>query len=107
MSALVASQTNKHKGKKYVCKYCCNSFQWEVSLQKHVEYCSKQKAVKVVMPEKGTMLSFKNHHKKMRAPFVVYADFEAFTVPISTCSQSDDKSYAKQYQRHKPCGFSY
>ena len=107
MSALVASQTNKHKGKKYVCKYCCNSFQWEVSLQKHVGYCSSQKAVRVEMPEKGTMLSFKNYQRKMRVPFVVYADFEAFTEDVSTCSPSDDKSFTNKYQRHKPCSFAY
>ena len=107
MSALTASQMNKHKGKRYFCMYCCNSLPTEKSLQKHIEYCSKQKAVKVEMPEKGTMLSFKNHCKKMRVPFIVYADFEAFTVPISTCSSSNDKSYTKQYQVHKPCGFSY
>ena len=53
------------------------------------------------------MLSFKNHHKKMRVPFVVYADFEAFTESISTCSPNDSSSYTKQYQRHKPCSFSY
>ena len=41
MSRLSASQYNKHKGKRFVCKYCCNSFQWEVSLEKHVEYCSQ------------------------------------------------------------------
>ena len=107
MSALTASQINKHKGKRHVCKYCCSSFQLEVSLQNHVEYCSKHKAVGVVMPKKGTILNFKDHHRKMRVPFVVYADFEAFTVPISTCSPSDDKSYTKPYQVHKPCGFSY
>ena len=107
MSALVASQTNKHKGIKYVCKYCCNSFPTEVSLEKHIEYCSRQKAVKVIMPEKGTMLSFKNYQRKMRVPFVVYADFEAFTEGISTCSPNDDKSYTNQYQKHKPCSFSY
>ena len=107
MSALTASQYNKHKGKRFVCKYCCNSFQLEESLQEHEEYCSKQKAVGVRMPKKGTMLSFKNHHRKMRVPFVVYADFEAITVPILTCSQSDDKSYTKQYQKHTPCGYSY
>ena len=107
MSALTASQFNKHKGKRYVCKYCCNSFQWEVSLQKHVEYCLKQKAVKVVMPNKGSTLSFKNHHRKMRVPFVVFADFEAFTSPISTCSPDDDKSFTNQYQKHKACGFAY
>ena len=61
----------------------------------------------VEMPEKGTMISFKNHYKKMRVPFVVYADFEAFTESISTCSPNDESSYTKQYQRHKPCSFSY
>ena len=107
MSALTASQMNKHKGKRYFCMYCCNSLPTEKSLQKHIEYCSKQKAVKVEMPEKGTMLSFKNHYKKMRVPFVVYADFEAFPEGISTCSPSNDKSYTKHYQKHKPCGLCY
>ena len=107
MSALTASQINKSKGKRHVCKYCCNSFPKEVSLQKHVEYCSKHKTVGVRMPKKGTILDFKDHHRKMRVPFVVYADFEAFTSSISTCSPSDDKSYTKQYQKHTPCGFSY
>ena len=107
MSALVASQTNKHKGKKYVCKYCCNSKPTEESLQKHVEYCSRQKAVKVEMPKEGTMLNFSNYFKKMRVPFVVYADFEAFTESISTCGPDDSSSYTKQYQKHKPCSFSY
>ena len=41
MSALVASQINKHKGKRYFCKYCINSFPSEESLRKHLEYCSK------------------------------------------------------------------
>ena len=107
MSALVTSQINKHKGKRYFCKYCCNSFPTEESLREHVEYCSEQKAVRVEMPEKGTMLSFEGHYKKMLVPFVVYADFEASTESISTCSPNDESSYTKQYQRHKPCSFSY
>ena len=93
MSALVASQTNKHKGIKYVCKYCCNSFPTEQSLQKHIEYCSRQKAVKVVMPKKGTMLEFEHYQREMRVPFIVYADFEAFTEGIMTCSPNDDKKH--------------
>ena len=107
MSALTASQINKHKGKRNVCKHCCNSFPKGESLQKHIEYCSKQEAVKVKMPERGTMLSFKDYHKKMRVPFVVYADFEAFPESISTCSLNNDESYTKQYQKHRPCGFCY
>ena len=107
MSRLSASQYNKHKGKRFVCKYCCNSFQWEKTLKTHIEYCSKQKAVKVVMPKKGETLQFKNHHRKMRVPFVVYADFECFTRPISTCAPSNEHSYTQQYQKHKPCSYSY
>ena len=107
MSRLSASQYNKHKGKRFVCKYCCNSFQREATLKMHIEYCSKQKAVKVVMPKRGEKLFFKNFHRKMRVPFVVYADFECFTTPISTCAQSNEHSYTQQYQKHKPCSYSY
>ena len=107
MSRLCASQISKHGGKRYFCKYCCNSFTTNDVLKNHVEYCSKQKSVKVVMPREGETLRFKNFHRKMRVPFVIYADFECFTRPISTNSQSDEHSYTKQYQKHKPCGYSY
>ena len=107
MSALTASQYNKHKGKRFVCDYCCNSFQREESLQKHEKYCSNHKAVRVKMPEKGTKLVFENHNRKMRVPFVVYADFEALPEGISTCQPSDSDSYTNKYQKHKPCGFCY
>ena len=102
MSALVASQVNKHKGKIRICKYCCNSRPSEESLQEHQEYCSKHKAVREKMPLKGTMLAFGNYFRKMQVPFVVYADFEAITESISTCSPNDACSYTKQYQKHTP-----
>ena len=38
------------------------------------------------MPEPNTMLYFKNYHKQLPIPFVVYADFECFTKPMNTCS---------------------
>ena len=107
MSRLTASQYNSHKGKRFVCKYCCNSFPSEKTLKTHIEYCSLQKAVKVVMPKMGEKICFKNFGRKMRVPFVVYADFECFTRPISSCAPSDEHSYTQQYQKHKPCGYSY
>ena len=107
MSALNASQINKHKGKTYYCRYCDSSFQSEESLRKHEEYCSNHKAVKVKMPKKGTKLCFENHQRSMRVPFVVYADFEAFPEGISTCQPNSDESYTNQYQKHRPCGFCY
>ena len=43
MSRLTASQYNSHKGKRFVCKYCCNSFASEKTLKTHIEYCSLQR----------------------------------------------------------------
>ena len=106
-SALVASQVGKHEKKVYLCKYCCNARPSMKSLQEHQEYCSRHEPVKVVMPSEGAILTFKNHCRKMQVPFVIYADFEAITENISTCSPNNEDSYTKPYQRHTPCGFSY
>ena len=43
----------------------------------------------------------------MKVPFVVYADFEAFTEEISTCEPNEKKSFTQKYQRHQPSGFCY
>ena len=43
----------------------------------------------------------------MRAPFVIYADFEGQLIPIHTCSPSEIKSFTKNYQMHKASGFCY
>ena len=34
------------------------------------------------MPSKNKNKMFTNYHKQLRAPFVIYADFECITVPI-------------------------
>jgi len=43
----------------------------------------------------------------MRVPFVIYADFEAFTKPMDTSQPNPDYSYVNQHQRHTPCSFCY
>ena len=43
----------------------------------------------------------------MRAPFIVYADFESFTPQLSTCQPNLDKSYTKRYQKQTPSEFCY
>ena len=93
------------------CYRCLNSFQSKETLNKHLEYCSKNEEVKIEMPvdKDGNPqhISFKNSSRKMRVPFVVYANFESYTDKITTCSPDERKSYTKQYQKHKPPGFSY
>ena len=38
-------------------------------------------------------------------PFVIYADFECFTIPVNTCQPNPDKSFTQTYQKHEPSGF--
>ena len=116
MSRLIYGDVSNHHGKRHFCYRCLNSFYSEKSLEKHKEYCQNNEAVKIKMPmfkdDEGKFLGpkyifFKNHYKKQRVPFVVYADFECFTEKIDTCQPKEGKSFTNRYQKHKPSGFSY
>ena len=56
VSRLLSSQVSKHKEKSYFCDRCLNPFWCEQSLNKHLEYCKKHKAVKIEMPKKDDIL---------------------------------------------------
>ena len=43
----------------------------------------------------------------MPVPFVIYADFEAITRPVSSWKPDDTKSYSEAYQMHEDCGYGY
>ena len=107
MSALLASQINKHKGTRNICLNCLNSFKCKQSLDKHKEYCYNNECVKTIMPEPGTYLKFKNFPHSEKVPFVVYADTEALIKDIHNCDPNPNKSYTKKYQKHEPVSFSY
>ena len=115
MSRLLSKNINNHQHKRHFCYRCLNSFPSVKSLEKHKEYCQNNEAVKIEMPireddEGNTFpvyIKFNHFHKKMRVPFVVYADFECFTEKIDTCQPEEGKSFTNQYQKHSPSGFSY
>ena len=106
-SRLLSSQVSKHHGKKYFCDECLNPFNNQKALDKHKEYCSNQKSVKIIMPKKGTMLKFINYHRGEKVPFIIYADFECCIKSIHTCDPNPENSYTKQYQKHEPISFYY
>ena len=101
------SQMSKHDHANSFCLNCLNHFPNEEKLKIHEEYCLKNQAIKIEMPEEGSLVTFIHHNRSMKVPFVVYADFEAFTEEISTCEPNDKKSFTQKYQRHQPSGFCY
>ena len=107
-NALIRVQKTKSKDSKiFICKKCFTHYTKEELLEKHIKYCSNNETVSVKMPEPGRMLYFKNYHKQLPIPFVVYADFECFTKPMNTCSPNPKESYNYNYQKHEPSGFCF
>ena len=120
MSRLVGMQTNKHNGKTHICLNCFNTFSLEKSFKEHTEVCLSNESVKIEMPKKGSCIEFNKHTKKLKVPFVIYADFESYTERVTerlqqsrntddTQSYPEDEAlpYTKKYQKHTPSGFCY
>jgi len=102
------SYLSKHHGRKFICNRCLHSYSNEALLKDHVQYCSKFTAAKTVMPNnEEKYLEFKNYHKMLRAPIVIYADFECFLRPVHTCDNSPEISQTKEIQKHVPASFAY
>ena len=100
-------KTSSKNGTIFICKKCFTHYTKYELLQKHTFYCSNNETVSVKMPPQNTMLGFKNYHKQLPIPFVVYAEFECFTKPINTCTPNPRDSYNYDYQKHEPSGFCF
>ena len=107
LSRLLCPQAPKNNGKHYFCFRCLNPFWCEEALNRHQEYCGEHESVKIELPKKGTMLEFKNYHRREKVPFIVYADFESYIKPIQSCNPNPKSSYTKEYQKHEPSSFCY
>ena len=105
---LVSSQISKHNGRVYICRRCLNPFPKEESLKRHEQYCKTNDCISLKMPTKdNNKLSFKNHWKTERVPFIIYADTEALLKPIQNCESDPKNKYTNKYQKHEPVSFSY
>ena len=107
LSRLLSNQVTKHNGEVVFCRRCLNHFPNEKSLEKHVTSCSQFKTVRIIMPEEGSVVKFKNWHKKMIFPFVIYADFEARQLPIPSSRLNPKESFTEKFRKHIPCSFAF
>ena len=96
----------KHNGRKHFCMYCLQCFSSERVLNNHKDTCIQVNGTQAInMPGPGSKIAFKNYRRKLPAPFVIYADFEAITEKVD--EKAPQKSYTEQYQKHTACGYGY
>ena len=107
LSRLIRSKLTKHHETAEICRSCLNHFPNKDKLKNHEEYCFQNETIKIEMPKEGSSISFKHHNRSIKVPFVVYADFEAFTKEIKTIPQNDRVAFTQKYQHHQPSGFCY
>ena len=101
---IIGSQTNKMKAKKHHCFHCQHGFLTKELLDEHVEKgCMAVEGQQIQMPSEEDIMVFKNNYIELKAPFVIYADFECLTTRTGTVSTKEVKT--DKYQHHRPCGF--
>ena len=59
------------------------------------------------MPKKGEYVKFINCERKIKSPFIIYADFESILVPKVNGKQNPEESYTNKYQTHIACSYGY
>ena len=98
----------KSHHRKHFCLHCLQPFTSEDHLEAHKRDCLIINGTqRIEMPKEGSQVYFWNHKKRLPVPFVIYADFEALTRKIDSCSPEGNKSYTQAYQKHEPSGFGY
>ena len=106
LSKFLRSSLTKHHETVEICRSCLNHFP-KGKLKNHEEYCFQNETIKIEMPKEESSISFMHHNRSIKVPFVVYADFEAFTKEIKTIPQNDRVAFTQKYQHHQPSGFCY
>ena len=109
LTALLYDQ-NHHNDSKHFCERCLHGYSRKELLERHKQECKgllKTATRTEVMKEGENKMSFTNFYKQMKAPYVIYADFECILEKIAGCEPSADKSFTVKTEKHEPCGFSY
>ena len=109
LSALLYGQ-NRHNENKHFCERCLHGYSRRELLERRKPECKGllKSPTRTEMPKAGeNKTAFKNFYKQMKAPYVIYADFECVLRKIVTCEPNNKKSFTIKTEKHEPCGFSY
>ena len=85
-----------HHGRKHFCRYCLKAFSAAEILKNHFNNIFKINGKQMIkMPNKGEYVRFNNYERKIKSPFIIYANFESILVPEDNGKQNVDESYRK------------
>ncbi|XP_032687210.1 uncharacterized protein LOC116851667, partial [Odontomachus brunneus] len=86
---------------------CLHYFHSNEKLESHAVDCEKLNDCAILLPsEDNKWLSFSNHSRKERVPFVVYADLEC-TLEKTVSEKEEEGCTSHAYQHHKVFSIAY
>lgn len=95
----MASNGDKSGG--FFCHNCTVRLTTQATYDEHISACYNNEMCVIKMCDQtNNKIRFKNHKHAIKAPYVIYADFEAFTCP----TDGDDSGI---YQEHKAASYGY
>ncbi|XP_077263129.1 uncharacterized protein LOC143897999 [Temnothorax americanus] len=104
LSRLVSSQVNKNRNKKYFCDRCLHYFYTSEKLEAHTVDCRQMNDCAIKLPsDNDKWLAFKNHNRKERVPFIIYADLECTLEKM----EADPETSRYTYQHHRVFSIGY
>lgn len=109
LSRLVSNQLSKHDHASFICDRCLNYYKTSVKLMAHSKNCVND--IQIEMPmEFDKWIKFKNFQNQLKAPFIVYADTEAFLKCLDDedgASIFNEACSTKAYQKHVAYSVGY
>ena len=77
-------------------------------IKSHIKDCFKINGkLTIKMPKKGEYIKLKNFRRKIKSPFMIYADFESILVPNDNKKQNLNESFCSKYQTYVACSYDY
>jgi len=98
----------RHNSGKHFCESCLHVYTTAELLERHKPECMGQlkRPARTELPKDGeNKVKFRNHHKQMKAPFMVYANFESLIRKTHGCAKKGQATIKTEV--HEPCGFLY
>ena len=99
---------SKNDKQMFYCERCLIGFTRDDLLQSHLVECRgiNEQAVRIQMPTlSNRTIKFVNHKNQLKAPWVIYADFESSIRKIEGPTQSTDESFTHKSSIQEACGF--
>ena len=87
---------------------CLHAFIKKQIFKHHIKDCFKINSTQTIkMPKDGEDVKFKNFERKIKSPFMIYANFESTLVPEDNEKQNPNVFYTNKYQKHVACNYGY